>query len=115
MIGEHTRPRREAFHAPAATGDAHTVRRFARPEDLTAAVARQLPEAPYPARPAANNDPREGTVERPVKKGWAHRAQLVLFAVNGLNVFALGLLIQVLLVRYAGWGHVASYIAPTVL
>ncbi len=85
-----------------------------RPEDLTAAVARQLPEAPYPARPAANNDPREETVERAVKKAWAHRAQLVLFAVNGLNVFALGLLIQVLLVRYAGWGHVASYIAQTV-
>ena len=77
-------------------------------------MARPLPEAPYPARPAVNNYAREGALERAVKKAWARRAQLVLFAVNGLNVFALGLLIQVLLVRYAGWGHVASYIAQTV-
>ena len=31
-----------------------------------------------------------------------------------MNVFAVGLLIQVLLVRYAGMGHVASYIAQTI-
>ena len=31
-----------------------------------------------------------------------------------MNVFAAGLLIQVLLVRYAGMGHVPSYIAQTI-
>jgi cellulose synthase/poly-beta-1,6-N-acetylglucosamine synthase-like glycosyltransferase len=35
----------------------------------------------------------------------------VFCAVNGVNVFAAGLLIQVLLVKYKGLGHVSSYIA----
>jgi len=42
------------------------------------------------------------------------RFQLFLFAVKGMNVFATGLLIQVLLVRYAGMGHISSYIAQTI-
>ena len=33
---------------------------------------------------------------------------------NGLNVFAIGLLIQVILVQYAGMGHVPSYVAQTI-
>ena len=32
-----------------------------------------------------------------------------------MNVFAVGLLIQVLLVRYLGMGHISSYIAQTVV
>ena len=57
---------------------------------------------------------RDGALRRLVSKAWQHRLRLVLFAVNGMNVFAIGLLIQVILVQYAGMGHVSSYIAQTV-
>lgn len=49
-----------------------------------------------------------------VSGAWDQRNRLVLFAANGMNVFALGLLIQVILVRYAGMGHVSSYVVQTV-
>lgn len=52
-----------------------------------------------------------GPVARPASGVWARRFRLVLFAVNEIDAFAAGLLIQVLLVRYAGMGHVSSYIA----
>lgn len=47
---------------------------------------------------------------------WARgrSSQLEIFAVNSMNVLAVGLLIQVILVRYAGMGHISSYIAQTV-
>jgi putative flippase GtrA len=51
---------------------------------------------------------------RLASRAWEDRSRLVLFAVNGMNVFAVGLLIQVLLIRYAGMGHVPSYIVQTV-
>jgi putative flippase GtrA len=46
---------------------------------------------------------------------WEQKFRLVIFATNGVNVFAAGLLIQVILVRYAGMGHVSSYIAQTIV
>jgi len=46
---------------------------------------------------------------------WYQRFRLAIFAANGMNVFAAGLLIQVVLVRYAGMGHVPSYIAQTIV
>ena len=46
---------------------------------------------------------------------WELRYRLTIFAANGMNVFAVGLLIQVILVRYAGMGHVPSYIAQTIV
>jgi glycosyltransferase XagB len=49
-----------------------------------------------------------------VSRAWAHWFRLVIFAVNSMNVFAVGLLIQVLLVRYEHMSHVTSYIAQTV-
>jgi putative flippase GtrA len=42
------------------------------------------------------------------------RFRLAIFATNGMNVFAAGLLIQVFLVRCTGMGHVPSYIAQTI-
>src|SRR5580700_9241593 len=52
---------------------------------------------------------------RLARRVWDHRFRLVIFAVNGMNVFAVGLLIQVLLVAYARMGHVPSYIVQTAL
>ena len=62
--------------------------------------------------------PRQGAPDaapRLARRVWDHRFRLVLFAVNGMNVFAVGLLIQVLLVRYAHMGHVSSYIVQTAI
>ena len=60
------------------------------------------------------HDRSDGSPSRWVSRAWAHRFRLVIFAVNGMNVFAVGLLIQVLLVRYEHMSHVTSYIAQTV-
>ena len=59
-----------------------------------------------------DNDSGLGHMARRV---WGHRWRLVIFAINGLDVFAVGLLIQVLLVQYAGMGHVFSYIVQTIV
>ena len=56
----------------------------------------------------------DSALHRLASRAWTQRFRLVLFAVNGMNVFAVGLLIQVLLVRYLGMGHITSYIAQTV-
>jgi putative flippase GtrA len=53
----------------------------------------------------------DGAFRRLAGRAWEHRSRLAIFAVNGTNVFAVGLLIQVILVRYAGMGHVPSYLA----
>ena len=45
---------------------------------------------------------------------WEQRVRLAIFALNGTAVFAAGLMIQIILVRYAGMGHIPSYIAQTV-
>ena len=67
--------------------------------------------------PLADSGPGEpaGTVRRSACTVWAERFRLVIFAVNGITVFAAGLLIQVLLIRYAGMSHVTSYVTQTVI
>jgi putative flippase GtrA len=59
----------------------------------------------------ASGGPSRGLAGR----AWDQRFRLLLFAINGINVFAAGLLIQVILVRYAGMGHISSYIVQTVI
>ena len=49
-----------------------------------------------------------------VARVWAQRTRLTIFGLNGTAVFAAGLMIQILLVQYAGVGHVPSYIVQTV-
>jgi cellulose synthase/poly-beta-1,6-N-acetylglucosamine synthase-like glycosyltransferase/putative flippase GtrA len=65
----------------------------------------------------ADSGPGEpaGAVRRAVRTVWAERFRLVIFAVNGITVFAAGLLIQVLLIRYAGMSHVTSYVMQTII
>lgn len=72
------------------------------------ALSRPLPPSAVgpepPGRPGlvAQGDSRE------------HRLRLALLAINSMNVLAVGLLIQVILVRYAAMGHISSYMAQTV-
>jgi putative flippase GtrA len=61
------------------------------------------------------DDARTSILRRLAARTWNQRARLALFAVNGLNVFAIGLLIQVLLVRYVGMSHVWSYVVQTIM
>lgn len=63
---------------------------------------------------AGHGDADDGDLRRLASRVWEERVRLVLFAVNGLNVFAVGLLIQVILVRYTGMGNVPSYIVQTI-
>ncbi len=55
-----------------------------------------------------------GALERHVAKALEHRIRLAVFAFNGTAVLAAGLIIQIILVRYAGLGRVLSYIAQTI-
>jgi putative flippase GtrA len=55
-----------------------------------------------------------GGMRHMARSAWEHRSQLVIFAVNGLNVFAIGLLIQVILVQCVGMGHIPSYVVQTI-
>ena len=57
--------------------------------------------------PDANNS----GLHRLASGTWEQKSRLAVFAINGMNVFAVGLLIQVILVRYASMGHISSYIA----
>jgi hypothetical protein len=65
-------------------------------------------------RHAHHRRTREGGLRNLPRRVWYQRFRLAIFTANGMNVFAAGLLIQVLLVRYAGMGHVPSYIAQTI-
>jgi putative flippase GtrA len=49
-----------------------------------------------------------------VARVWDQRTRLTIFGLNGTAVFAAGLMIQIVLVQYAGMAHVPSYIAQTV-
>jgi putative flippase GtrA len=66
-------------------------------------------------RPADSNGASDSTSRGLASKAWNQRFRLLLFAINGINVFAAGLLIQVILVRYADMGHISSYIVQTVI
>jgi putative flippase GtrA len=72
---------------------------------------------PAPARHAAPPTaagPLPPAVATLVARVWAQRTRLAIFGLNGTAVFAAGLMIQIILVQYAGVGHVPSYIAQTV-
>src|ERR1700734_2908360 len=43
---------------------------------------------------------------RLARRASEERSRLLIFAVNGMNVFAVGLLVQVILIRYADMGRV---------
>jgi putative flippase GtrA len=95
-------------------------------EQLAGIEALQALAVTQPLRPATN--PRSVVSHRrasqvPVRDGasrsltaraWDQRFRLLLFAVNGISVFAVGLLIQVILVKYVGMGHIPSYIVQTI-
>ena len=68
------------------------------------------PSRPAPASASPPPSPLAGLVARL----WAQRTRLAIFGLNGTAVFAAGLMIQIILVQYAGVGHVPSYIVQTV-
>jgi putative flippase GtrA len=72
------------------------------------------PETPVHTKPVDHSSARGNSLSSLLRRVWAQRLRIALFAINGINVFAVGLLIQVLLVRYEGMGHVSSYIVQTV-
>jgi putative flippase GtrA/4-amino-4-deoxy-L-arabinose transferase-like glycosyltransferase len=57
---------------------------------------------------------RDRTPANLTARAWDQRLRLLIFAVNGVSVFAVGLLIQVILVKYVGMGHVPSYVVQTI-
>ena len=65
-------------------------------------------------RPVDSNRASNTASRGLASRTWNQRFRLLLFAINGMNVFVVGLLIQVMLVRYVGMGHVSSYILQTV-
>lgn len=85
------------------------VRQLTGLEALRGLAVAQPPEALR----SGQHVPRQSAPDaapRLARRVWDHRFRLVIFAVNGMNVFAVGLLVQVLLVTYAHLGHVPSYI-----
>jgi putative flippase GtrA len=61
------------------------------------------------------SDPHESTVHRFAARLWEQRVRLAIFALNGTAVFAAGLMLQIVLIRYAGMGHDLSYVIQTVV
>ena len=94
------RPRPTWTPAPAA------------PVRASPAPASPVPARPVPSRPARR--PRPATAAGLAARVWGQRTRLTIFGLNGTAVFAAGLMIQIILVQYAGVGHVPSYIAQTV-
>src|SRR5580700_3701008 len=102
MNGEATWPtmrvpraNRERYRAPTVTSGAGA--------QLAGMGAFQ--DAPY-SRKQVRDRSLDSALGHWARKAWEHRFRLVIFSVNGINVFAVGLLIQVILVRYANMGHV---------
>lgn len=93
------------------------------PEAMTQFAGVEAPDALATAQPlevaAAETLTRRRHVhetagQRFTARIWEQRVRLAIFALNGTAVFAAGLMIQIILVRYAGMGHIPSYIAQTV-
>jgi hypothetical protein len=70
-------------------------------------------EAPVVTEPPGAINADKLVLRHPASLDWRHRFRLEILAINSLDVLAVGLLIQVILVRYAGMGHLFSYIAQT--
>lgn len=64
--------------------------------------------------PGGRMEPSGADLGRPASGTWGRKSRLEITAINSMNVLAVGLLIQVILVRYANMGHISSYIAQTV-
>jgi putative flippase GtrA len=120
MIGEYTRRRtnlprtKEAWNTFSGTFNDESIARSAEFYAPRATAVVPPRRATRPRQQFRHNDLNEGALLHAPRKAWEHRARLVMFSVNGMNVFAIGLLIQVILVRYVGMGHVSSYIAQTI-
>ncbi len=83
--------------------------------DALKALAMTQPlEIAHSGQQVCDSGAQDSALRRLAGRVWQHRFRLVIFAANGMNVFAVGLLIQVILVRYAGMGYVPSYIVQTV-
>jgi hypothetical protein len=118
MIIERTQPRKYHTRTDYADQTSHSFP--SEPDTMTLftrAAALTLPEKETMVlRRRTDNTYMDGNPFRDViSRVWAHRFRLTVFAVNGMNVFALGLLIQVILVKYANMGHVLSYIVQTLV
>jgi putative flippase GtrA len=121
MISERTWPptnlswaRKQACNSSTAVLNGSSVAQFAGLEALKAIEVTSSLEAARLRQQFHRNEPHENALLGAIKKTWKHRSRLVLFSANGMNVFAIGLLIQVILVRYVGMGHVSSYISQTI-
>jgi putative flippase GtrA len=73
--------------------------------------AQYEPARSHPAPAAAR--PLPPALASLIARLWAQRTRLTIFGLNGTAVFAAGLMIQIILVQYAGVGHVPSYIVQT--
>ncbi len=71
-------------------------------------------ERPVRRRHADQDGAHDSAFRYLASRAREHGPRLAIFAVTSMNVFAAGLLSQVILVRYAGIGHVSSYIAQTI-
>jgi hypothetical protein len=87
--------------------DAHTVRSMA---PLDTASTRVVGSR----RHSRHRSSRNRELHKLAARIWNQRLRLTIFAANGMNVFAAGLLIQVILVRYAHMTHVPSYVVQTI-
>jgi putative flippase GtrA len=119
MIIERTSPvsnsaRQQAWNISPLAFSGNSEAQFAGIDALKAIDMRSSHEVDRLQQRFSRDEPRESRLVRAIRKAWEHRVRLVLFSVNGMNVFAIGLLIQVILVRYAGMGHVSSYISQTI-
>lgn len=105
----------EVRKSSAAMFNGDSVAPFAALEALKAMEVAPSSGATRPRQQSGHKCPHESVLLRATEKAWEHRFRLVMFFVNGMNVFAVGLLIQVILIRYAGIGHVSSYISQTIV
>ena len=104
--------------APRATSafppEPEAMTQFAGIEALDALAVTQPFEVAAAETLTRRRHVRETAGQRFTARIWKQRVRLAIFALNGSAVFAAGLMIQIILVRYAGMGHIPSYIAQTV-
>ena len=81
---------------------------------LAATARRQRAEVPYSRRWAARSIPPDQSAGPGPQTG-QQQAELAVLSVNRMNVLAVGVLLQVVLTRYAGMGHIVSYTAQAVV
>lgn len=97
--------------APSARGPARS--RPARSGPVQRGPVQRGPARSRPSARPAPASPWPPALASLVARLWAQRTRLTIFGLNGTAVFAAGLMIQIILVQYAGVGHVPSYIVQT--